>query len=1491
MNKKNIVFGALASAFLALSTGTLTYGEELPVPSENITVAEAITTASKMSAEYYGEAIPEKSGEWYNKYVSYAVSKGIISENEFDDLDRFAKRYELAELIGKALPSDVFMPINNIEDIPDVSEAKSYRDRLMMLYNAGIVTGTDSYGNFMPENNITREEASAISKRVAFPEKRIKTKLDIISDDDAYPMCLTNSYGASKEGITSGWLLDNRASTPRTGLYNGYGSIIDVSRETGSAYIREFNKTSTGTLLVQTRLSVGGGDGVYLEFRNDKDMSVMRTEIKDGDWKLLQKDGSYVTVYDIAENERSFAFEAYVDLDNNRVTLYINYTLCGTYDLATDGEDTNILNFRFATTNEGTPYLAPGALHIHGNYAVIEKLSFNSGSNLPTSWTGVDAYDSGDILHIDKDGYAEKHFTPVSGIVTAETMFILPESEEISFAIKSGNKNVAQFTSMGNDFYVNGTKVYENYYANLWYKLRFEANTDTFKVTVKLNGKKLAELDFAEKSTSVDNIYFTNVSDTPAQFDDIKVFRTFERDDYVPVPVVPKGEEKYIVGMNVCSLWQNENHFGWHCITPYDDPQPVLGYYDEGLAETADWELKYIIEHGIDFQAFCIYANSTNSPQRYGATHLYDGFMNAKYSDMSKFCVIWETANAQSPSSFEAWKDYYVPYFIEYYFKDPRHIVIDNKPLLLVFGANKIPDRLGGTNADVKVLFDYLEEEVRKLGFDGMIYLACGSSSKALAEMGFDGCYAYNWGNSGYLYTTNINSITSSANAGHVYTVPTISVGFNSIPWHGIRYPLMSEEDFADAQKWVKEEYLTKYPTEKWQENFVMLSTWNEYGEGTYMMPSTDEKGFRYLDGIREAYTDEKKDASINTVPTEEQKYRINRLYPQYRRLLRKEGYYEETISESELINEYTVDYSTRQNVTVWSVTNPVKNQNGISGITGNDAIITINDLGTYMPLSQVAAIRVKAKFPKGTRMQIFFTTSEDTSWTEGKSVTVISDSDEMKEYTVFMNNHPYWKGRLVGLRIDPVSTSGHPFVLKSATFCSAPAKPPKEMTINGQKFSINFRHETEENGDILVAFDPSVGLDFRLHCFHEWLKDKGELKLNFTKNVIVFNVGSDKYTVNGTEKSLGYKIRTIDGLPLVPINIICDVNGYTCGTNDNETVWVETDQKPYFESITARIPGQWEFNLPGDTENWSSSHMSLLVNDGYMACESTSTHNDPIIALNDDNFSLTADKYKSVELRVRYKYTQKYNDSISLYFITNNDVKWNEAKSLKVKLGSRDSKGLWETYTINLKAYSAWQDTITSIRFDPFNTYGYMDVDYIRFIEDETYVEDVPFAIINGDAEDTSNVTFEGTSIVTDPDNRFNHCFLALGNQGTSGREEWIYSVHKVNYTPGATYKAEFDVKLASYGPSMTLDKNFSAYICSNARYSDPDRATNDHVVMSKAIKASDGWVHFSYSFTVNPNSGVRNDDMFSIYSNPINKKGVGYYFDNVKVEEILPE
>ena len=894
--KKKILFAALLAAALGVGasaagftkTGTYTPGQFSDIPQTewyasevagayelglmngvggglfspdgNVTVAEAITMASRAAAIYAGETIDTASaGEWYTPYVNYALSKGIIKDGQFDGYDRAAKRSEVAVIFKNAMPEGYYTAKNEVASIPDVSAKSAYASDLLTLYKAGVVMGSDSYGNFFPENNITRAEAAAIINRVALPENRLAKTLDKISDDDAYSLILTSAMTHGTEGLASGWQLDNRGGLPRTTLKEPYGSLFDVSDTAPTALIRDFNKTSTGVITLYTKATIGGEDGIYLAFRNEAGKDVYRLQTEGKAWNYLTADGSYEKVIDFTDDETSFEFEIIVDIDNARSTTYINNKLCGVRPLAIT-ENVDLASFRWGTTEKAVATVSPSRVNAYANYTLRECFEYAATGTLPLGWEGT-AVSDGQQLVVEKDQFALASFNAVSGKIAAEFEVRQPKSETVRYALRSGAKEIVVFTSDDKNFYVNGTKVYEDYYRNQWYRMRFELDTETQNILVKLNGRKIADVAFADSTTSVDNLTVTNSSDTSVMFDNFKVFRLIDHDDYVPEPVIPKGTDKYTVGMNVCSLWTNGTFAtgGWNCISAYKDVEPVLGYYDEGLPETADWEIKYTLEHGVDFQAFCVFFNSGwgTDPQRVsGATHLHDGYMNAKYSDMSKYAIIWEAANGSSPAQMENWTESVVPYLIENYFKDPRYITVDNRPILCIFGPGSVSDRIGG-DAKVKEMFDYLEEEVKKIGFDGMVYLACGNGSDRLVAMGFDGCYAYNWGTNGYRLETNKESILGSANAKNIYTVPTISVGFNAMPWNKVRYPMMTMSDYAAAQKWVKEDYLPSHATEKWQEGLVMLSTWNEYGEGTYIMPTTDEKGFGYLDALREAYTDE----------------------------------------------------------------------------------------------------------------------------------------------------------------------------------------------------------------------------------------------------------------------------------------------------------------------------------------------------------------------------------------------------------------------------------------------------------------------------------------------------------------------------------------------------------------------------------------------------------------------------------------------------------
>ena len=1300
-------------------------GDGLFAPDGNVTVAEAVTMASRAAAIYAGETIDTATaGEWFTPYVNYALSKGIIKDGQFDEYDRAAKRSEVAVIFKNAMPEGYFTAKNDVTGIPDVSDKSAYAADLLTLYKAGVVMGSDSYGNFFPENNITRAEAAAIVNRVALPENRLAKSLDKISEDDAYSLILTSAMTHGTEGLASGWQLDNRGGLPRTTLKEPYGSLFDVSDTAPTALIRDFNKTSTGVITLHTKASIGGEDGIYLAFRNEAGKDVYRLQTEGKAWKYLNADGSYEKLIDFTDNDASFEFEIIVDIDNARSTTYINGTLCGVHPLAIT-ENVDLASFRWGTTEKAVATVSPSRVNAYANYTLREGFEYAAVGTLPNSWTGS-AVSDGQQLVLEKDQYAMATFNPASGKVAAEFEFRQPQSESVRYALRSGAKDILVFTSDDKNYYVNGTKVYENYYQNQWYRMRFELDTETQNILVKLNGRKIADVAFADSTTSVDNLTVSNSSDTSVMFDNFKVFRLIDHDDYVPEPVIPKGTDKYTVGMNVCSLWQNGTGStgGWNCISAYKDVEPVLGYYDECLPETADWEIKYTLEHGIDFQAFCVFFTSGwgTGPQHVSATHLYDGYMNAKYSDMSKFAIIWEAANAPSPYQMENWKESFVPYFIENYFKDPRYITVDNRPILCVFGPGSLSERIGG-DAKVKEMFDYLEEEVKKLGFDGMVYLACGSGSDRLAAMGFDGCYAYNWGTNGYRIETNKESILGSANAKNIYTVPTVSVGFNNMPWNKVRYPMMTMSDYAAAQKWVKEDYIPSHVTEKWQEGLVMLSTWNEYGEGTYIMPTTDEKGFGYIDAIREAYTDEKADASVNTVPTANQAYRINHLYPQNLHLLRRQGYYKEEVDETNLVPVYTFDLSSRKDYALWGVSDSSVSEDGVTGTSTTDTIIIFQDLSEEkINLDNVAAIRVTAKIPTGVSPCIYYTTMDDQSWGENKRIGYpASETDDWAEYTVAVSSLKKFKGTLSGFRFDPAKVAGKQITVKKIEFLGAEGGNfSNKLHINGVTTETYFAPQKAENGDVLLPFDPESGIDFQLNTYFEWDQDKAQLTLYFTNHTVVYTVGSDTYTLDGASKKLPYKFSDIDGLPLLPIKTLCEEVGYTYSLNDQNEIVIETPQKSYFEADEKdRVYGQWEFNTLADTENWKSSFMNLFVNNGYMSCETSSATTDPTI-LYSDTFKLKASDYESFEMRVRYQYNATKPHTLKMYFGTNVSGGHNEAKTLRIALKSTDSKGEWETYTVNLADVAEWKDVITSLRLDPFDTTGHMDIDYIRFIPKE---------------------------------------------------------------------------------------------------------------------------------------------------------------------------
>lgn len=143
-------------------------------PEGNITVAEAITIAARMHALYHtGEASFSSGSPWYQPYVDYAKEHDLLPTS-YPSYNPAATRVQFAQILSRALPDTELAAQNDIPDgsIPDILVSSEAAPDIYLLYRAGVMTGSDSQGSFLPAANIRRCEVAAIISRMVTPSLR-----------------------------------------------------------------------------------------------------------------------------------------------------------------------------------------------------------------------------------------------------------------------------------------------------------------------------------------------------------------------------------------------------------------------------------------------------------------------------------------------------------------------------------------------------------------------------------------------------------------------------------------------------------------------------------------------------------------------------------------------------------------------------------------------------------------------------------------------------------------------------------------------------------------------------------------------------------------------------------------------------------------------------------------------------------------------------------------------------------------------------------------------------------------------------------------------------------------------------------------------------------------------------------------------------------------------------------------------------------------------
>lgn len=547
---------------------------------------------------------------------------------------------------------------------------------------------------------------------------------------------------------------------------------------------------------------------------------------------------------------------------------------------------------------------------VHRGYAVCETFATCGSGHAPADWEinsqrGAATVESfacsakPDVfsLKLTDGAAATKRFDPVAGQAVWEFKFLLPEKIDGAAAeLLVGTHPAFRIDAMGGDLSCMNPQdqrvpIVTDYRSNLWYAVKAVADPKSGTAKIFVNGK-LAHpaVLFVPAGKDFDGVRFRLADLGTLWVDDVRVYpwRDYPP-DYVPEPRPVAVQNDRLLGVQSCSLWkEGDAYAGWDYVRPFAQRRkPYLGWYDEGNPEVSDWEIKWQVEHGIGFEIYCWYRpnDAIHHPIKDGVLEhgIREGLFNARYGRLKKFAIMYTNQGAGDTNP-DDWRKHIVPYWIEYFFKDPRYLKIDGKPVLSIYYIDNFNRDFGGVDG-ARQATDLLRQECAKAGLPGVILLMEHRGADAMAmqqmkAMGIDSCYAYTWGTGdGTRQRQNNMAQRDAAATAGFQMIPSVSVGWQTAPWdggpEGDGWAPVS--DYRALAQWAKDEFMPTLPENSLGRTVVLLPNWNEFGEGHFIMPSA-LAGFGYVDALREVFTTGGPHEDL--VPTDAQKRRFTVLYP-----------------------------------------------------------------------------------------------------------------------------------------------------------------------------------------------------------------------------------------------------------------------------------------------------------------------------------------------------------------------------------------------------------------------------------------------------------------------------------------------------------------------------------------------------------------------------------------------------------------------------------
>ena len=315
----------------------------------------------------------------------------------------------------------------------------------------------------------------------------------------------------------------------------------------------------------------------------------------------------------------------------------------------------------------------------------------------------------------------------------------------------------------------------------------------------------------------------------------------------------------------------------------YQPKQPLWGYEMDNDPVVVEKWIQTALEYGVNTFVYDWY---WFDHYPYLESALNDGFLKAPSNEKMEFFIMWANHDVKHNYwNYHKWQDdesilwhgaidpndfpKIVDRVINQYFKRPNYTKIDGCPVFAIFSTDNFIKSFGTKEAAIEAM-EYMRGEVRKACFPDMHYMMMDGGgfpfnerNKASVDNRMflkpDSWALYNMGGFDPDYMRHGQNAIDYRNGWDSYmdipVFPTVSIGWDDTP----RFPAKGENDvtrfnhspeaFKNFLKEAKR-YADEHPE---QPKFVMINAWNEWVEGSYLLPDR-YWGYGWLEAVKEVF-------------------------------------------------------------------------------------------------------------------------------------------------------------------------------------------------------------------------------------------------------------------------------------------------------------------------------------------------------------------------------------------------------------------------------------------------------------------------------------------------------------------------------------------------------------------------------------------------------------------------------------------------------------